>query len=62
MDASSSTFIPWYNRPAREYPIKRWMYQRYGFVVPPAVWARYAPYAGPREYPARRWARQRGLC
>lgn len=51
-------FIPWYNRPAREFPIKRWARERYGFVVPSVIWARYAPYAGPREFPARRWRRE----
>jgi hypothetical protein len=31
----SSSPVPWYNRPAREYPAKRWLAQRYGFTVPP---------------------------
>jgi hypothetical protein len=55
----SSPFVPWYNRPAREYPIKRWLRERYGFTVPtwaiaryrqpdPAAWER-------REFPVKRW-------
>ncbi len=55
----SSSSIPWHNRPAREFPAQVWLRQRYGFVVASIVWARYAPYAGPREFPAKRWLRER---
>ncbi len=60
----SSSFVPWYNRPAREYPIKRWLRQRYGFTVPSYVFARYAQrpaVRGQRRFPALEWVEQQAL-
>jgi hypothetical protein len=31
----SSSPVPWFNRPAREFPAQVWLAQRYGFTVPP---------------------------
>ncbi len=31
----SAQAIPWYNVPAREFPVTRWLRQRYGFILPP---------------------------
>ncbi len=62
----SSGFIPWHNRPAREYPIKRWLRERYGFAVPASALSRYPTRssvllsAGWRPFPAKVWVmRQR---
>jgi hypothetical protein len=58
---SSSQSIPWYNVPPREFPIKRWLEQRYGFFVPTSIFARpVSRPAGwfvspPRDFPARPW-------
>ncbi len=61
--------VPWYNIPARGFPIKRWLRQRCGFVGAPLVFARLAetPAAPPpeqRRFPALVWleaqARQQG--
>jgi hypothetical protein len=56
--------VPWYNIPAREFPIKRWLRQRFGFILPPLA---FAPPASPasaappeqRRFPALVWAEQR---
>ncbi|HEY7357774.1 MAG TPA: hypothetical protein VH590_14955 [Ktedonobacterales bacterium] len=61
---SSSQSIPWYNIPAREFPTKRWLRQRFGFILPPLA---FAPPARPasaatleqRRFPALVWAEQR---
>ncbi len=53
-----SGFVPWYNVPAREYPIKRWLRERYGFSVPTSALARYAPRPvvwRQRRFPAQVW-------
>ncbi len=60
----SSPIIPWYNVPAREFPIKRWLRQRYGFILPPLAFAppaRRASAAAPeqRRFPALVWLEQR---
>ena len=62
----SNGSVPWYNVPAREFPIKRWLRQRYGFILPPLVFARPAAQFWPgaaalqrREFPAQRWLRAR---
>ncbi len=52
MEASNP--IPWYNRPARPYPIHLWMMQRYGFILPPLRFARQAAPVW-RPFPARLW-------
>jgi hypothetical protein len=49
----SSDFVPWYNRPAREYPIKRWLARRYGFTLPPLA------FAGPAKQPRANGQRRR---
>ncbi len=56
----SSGPVPWYNRPAREYPVTRWLRQRYPFLVSPAALARQAAEPAParRVFPATRWARE----
>jgi hypothetical protein len=61
----SSGFVPWYNRPAREYPIKRWLAQRYGFTVSSSVFAREAqrptePLAR-RRFPAQVWLEEQAF-
>ena len=58
----SSGFVPWYNRPAREFPAKRWLRQRYGFTVPPLAFARLRgsqPIPAWRRFPALVWAEER---
>jgi hypothetical protein len=57
----SSASIPWYNRPPREFPVKRWMRQRYGFSLPPLAVAPPTPPARVamperRRFPAKVWA------
>jgi hypothetical protein len=54
----SARSLPWYNRPAREFPAKKWLRTKYPFYIPPSLFARYP--GGPvvwreREFPARRW-------
>jgi hypothetical protein len=57
----SSPFVPWYNRPAREFPALVWLRQRYPFLVSPLVFARYRqprPSDGAsqqRPFPAKVW-------
>ena len=56
----SSSYIPWAWLPAREFPVKKWLEERYRFRIPtplarlvvrPAGWASSAR----REFPAKRW-------
>ena len=58
----SSSPVPWYNCPAREYPIKRWLRARYPFIVAPSALARPALPAltasGRRRFPAQVWQEQ----
>jgi hypothetical protein len=66
---ASSQSIPWYNVPPRRFPAKRWLEQRYPFIVSPAIFARWAETpAAPtsrRRFPALVWlearAREAGL-
>jgi hypothetical protein len=56
----SSSPVPWYNRPPRPFPAKRWLEARYPFRVPrPALaWATiHATSDGvaPRPFPAQIW-------
>jgi hypothetical protein len=54
-----SSAIPWYNRPASEFPARRWLRQRYPFTVSPQVFAR--PARKPtiqRRFPALVWLEQ----
>ena len=46
--------VPWYNCPARPFPVYRWMMQRYGFILPPL---RVATQPAPawRPFPAKLW-------
>ncbi len=55
--------VPWYDRPAREFPAKRWMRERYHFSLPP-LHVRPGPKEGEREFPAKVWvrARQAGMA
>ncbi len=61
----SSSAVPWYNRPPRPFPAKRWLEQRYPFRVSPSVFVWQNPAAPapgvPRRFPAQVWleARQR---
>ena len=60
----TDTSIPWYNVPARPFPVHVWMLRRYGFIVPPL---RCAPPAQrpvwPRPFPATVWLeRQSKRC
>src|SRR5579885_1672873 len=60
----SAQAIPWYNVPAREFPVTRWLRQRYGFSLPPLVLARSARRASAaapeqRRFPALVWLEQR---
>jgi hypothetical protein len=48
--------VPWYDRPARAFPAQRWVWQHYGFCVPP-LRLRAGPWPAVREFPARRWLR-----
>ena len=48
----SDASIPWYNRPARRFPVHIWLEQRYGFRLPPL---RFNP---PAQRPV--WPRQGG--
>jgi hypothetical protein len=54
----------WSTRPAREYPIKRWLRERYGFDVPTWAISRYpvrpdAPgRAGQHPFPTPIWLDQ----
>jgi hypothetical protein len=56
---------PWYNRPAREFPAKRWLRERYPFTVSPLIFARLAVYpvgaalGQRRPFPAKRWLEAR---
>ena len=57
---ASNGSVPWYNRPAREYPVKRWLHQQYPFTISPALFARpttrpFCPYAPARPFPAKVW-------
>ncbi len=63
----SSGSVPWYARPPRDFPAKRWLRQRYPFRVSfapfrlltarPAGWAT----SPPRDFPAWvRWNQQAG--
>ncbi len=57
----SSGPVPWNETPAREFPAKRWLRQRYGFTVPPLafVWrirhTASASAAQQRPFPALVW-------
>ncbi len=56
----SSSRVPWYDRPAREFPVHIWLKQRYGFRVPSSVFARAGVHAAsdgiaPRPFPAKVW-------
>jgi hypothetical protein len=58
---ASSPSVPWHNLPAREFPPRRWLRERYRFqrsfapfpLLParPAGWATSAP----RSFPAQVW-------
>ncbi len=59
----SSGFIPWYNRPPRPFPAKRWLETRYPFRVSPSAlgWQGPRPAGSAtfrREFPAKRWRDQ----
>ncbi len=54
---SSSSAVPWYNRPPREFPVHIWMRKRYGFRVPPHLFSSSQP-EGPRPFPAKVWLEQ----
>ncbi|HEU5366906.1 MAG TPA: hypothetical protein VFU69_00515 [Ktedonobacterales bacterium] len=53
--------VLWYDVPAREFPVKRWLRQRYPFNVSPASVARLDALAAPaapasgRHFPALVW-------
>lgn len=55
----SSQTVPWYNRPARPFPVHIWQAQRFGFRIPPLRFAQQAaPPAGVprrRPFPAKVW-------
>ncbi len=59
----SSRWVPWYDRPAREFPALIWLGQRYGFRVPRLAFARVVHSASdgvmPRPFPAKVWLEQR---
>ena len=56
----SDASIPWYNRPARRFPVHVWLEQRYGFRLPPLRFNPPASQAdGPRPFPAKVWLMQR---
>ncbi len=60
----SSSAVPWYNRPPRPFPAKRWLETYYPFRVSPALFAQPPASARrvtaqPREFPAKRWLRER---
>jgi hypothetical protein len=60
----SSSPVPWYNCPAREFPARRWLRQRYPFSVSPQVFARQPTRQaalGQRPFPALVWARQQPI-
>ncbi len=55
--------VPWYNRPPREFPAQKWLKQRYGFILPPLVFASPAPPARVatlerRRFPALLWVEE----
>ncbi len=56
----SKIALPWYDVPAREFPAKRWLRQRYRFDLPPL---RFRPACPPeqREFPALAWVRARQM-
>ncbi len=48
--------VPWYDRPAREFPVKRWQRERFAFsvsIAPPAP--RQRPAMTERRFPALVW-------
>ena len=52
MDSSSQ--VPWHDRPAREFPARRWLETTYGFrPIPLRVVQRYP--SGWRPFPALLW-------
>ncbi len=60
----SSARVPWYNRPPRPFPAKRWLETRYPFRVSPSALARHGSHAaapGRRLFPALVWREQQRL-
>ncbi len=59
----SDDSIPWYNLPPREFPARRWVQQRYGFVLPPLFFAQpaHVPCTSlvRRPFPAKVWLKKR---
>ena len=50
----SSASLPWYNAPARRFPAKVWLEERYSFRIPPLRFTqRRQP--GRRAFPAQVW-------
>lgn len=62
--SASARSVPWHDRPARPFPAKDWLEERYRFriltplarlAVRPAGWAT----SEPRKFPAKKWLEER---